>query len=150
MPMTVKAILSRKGNDVVTVSPTATLFDAVKILDAHRIGAVVIAGADQRIEGILSERDIVRTLAHNIRSTGGCQLCDEQVKKVMTREVATCKQTDTVYELMERMTARKFRHVPVVDGGRLAGIVSIGDVVKHRLAEIASESNALREYIATA
>jgi CBS domain-containing protein len=150
MPMTVKAILSRKGNDVVTISPTATLFDAVKILDAHRIGAVVIAGADRRIEGILSERDVVRTLAHNIRAGGGCQLCDESVEKVMTREVETCKQSDTVYELMERMTRRKFRHVPVIDDGRLAGMISIGDVVKHRLAEMASESNALREYIATA
>ena len=68
----------------------------------------------------------------------------------MTREVATCKQSDTVYDLMERMTARKFRHLPVVEDGRLAGIVSIGDVVKHRLAEMAFESNALREYIATA
>jgi CBS domain-containing protein len=150
MPMTVKAILSRKGNDVVTISPTATLFDAVHILDAHRIGAVVIAGADQRMEGILSERDIVRTLAHNIRTAGGCQLCDERVEKVMTREVATCKYSDTVYDLMERMTTGKFRHVPVVEDGRLAGIVSIGDVVKHRLAEMACESNALREYIATA
>jgi CBS domain-containing protein len=148
--MTVKAILSRKGNDVVTISPTATLFDAVKILDAHRIGAVVITSADQCIEGILSERDVVRTLAHNIRTAGRCQLCDEPVEKVMTREVATCKYTDTVYDLMERMTTGKFRHVPVIEDGRLAGIISIGDVVKHRLAEMASESNALREYIATA
>jgi CBS domain-containing protein len=150
MPMTVKAILSRKGNDVVTISPTATLFDAVKILDAHRIGAVVIAGAEECMEGILSERDVVRTLAHNIRIAGACQLCDEPVEKVMTREVATCKYSDTVYDLMERMTTGKFRHVPVVEDGRLAGIISIGDVVKHRLAEMASESNALREYIAMA
>ena len=85
--MTVKAILSRKGNDVVTISPTATLFDAVRILDAHRIGAVVIAGADECMEGILSERDVVRTLAHNIRTAGACQR-DESVEKVMTREVA--------------------------------------------------------------
>ena len=68
----------------------------------------------------------------------------------MTREVVTCKQSDTVYDLMERMTTGKFRHVPVIEGGRLAGIVSIGDVVKHRVAEMASESNSLREYIATA
>ncbi len=148
--MTVKAILSRKGSDVVTISPTATLFEAVNILDAHRIGAVVIAGADRRIQGILSERDIVRTLAHNIRAAGGCQLCDEAVTKVMTREVESCKQSDTVHDLMERMTRGKFRHVPVVEDSKLAGIISIGDVVKHRLAEMASESNALREYIATA
>ena len=148
--MTVKAILSRKGDDGVTIEPTATLGDAVKMLDMHRIGAVVITGANQQILGILSERDVVRTLSHNVRVAGGCQLCDEPVEKVMTREVATCKQTDTVYELMERMTAGKFRHVPVVEGGRLVGIVSIGDFVKYRLDEMASESSALREYIATA
>ena len=148
--MTVKAILSRKGNDVVTIEPTATLGDVVKILDMHRIGAVVITGADRQILGILSERDVVRTLAHNARVAGGCQFCDEPVEKVMTREVVTCKQSDTVYDLMERMTTGKFRHIPVIEGGRLAGIVSIGDVVKYRVAEMASESNSLREYIATA
>jgi CBS domain-containing protein len=150
MPMTVKAILAHKGNEVVTIGPAATLCDAVKVLDLHRIGAVVITDAEKRILGILSERDIVRTLAHNIRVAGGCQLCNEPVDTVMTREVATCKQSDTVYELMERMTTGKFRHVPVIDNGKLAGIVSIGDVVKHRLAEMAFESNALRQYIATA
>jgi len=148
--MTVKAILSRKGHDVVTIKPTDRICDAVRILDKHRIGAVVITDADQQILGILSERDIVHTLAHNVRVAGGCQLCDEPVEKVMTREVTTCKQTDTVYELMERMTRGKFRHLPVIENGRLAGIVSIGDVVKHRLAEMMFESNALREYIATA
>jgi CBS domain-containing protein len=150
MPMTVKAILAHKGNEVVTIGPAATLCDAVKVLDLHRIGAVVITDAEKRILGILSERDIVRTLAHNVRVAGGCQLCDEPVETVMTREVATCKQSDTVYELMERMTTGKFRHVPVIDNGRLAGIISIGDVVKYRLAEMAFESNALRQYIATA
>lgn len=148
--MTVKAILVHKGNKVVTLEPAATLCDAVKVLDQHRIGAVVITDADEKILGILSERDIVRTLAHNIRVAGGCQLCDAPVESVMTREVATCQQSDTVYDLMERMTTRKFRHVPVVDNGRLTGIISIGDVVKYRLAEMAFESNALREYIATA
>ena len=148
--MTVKAILAHKGNEVVTIGAAATLCDAVKVLDLHRIGAVVITDAEKRILGILSERDIVRTLAHNIRVAGGCQLCNEPVETVMTREVATCKQSDTVYELMERMTTGKFRHVPVIDNGRLAGIVSIGDVVKYRLAEMAFESNALRQYIATA
>jgi CBS domain-containing protein len=142
MPMTVKAILSHKGNDVVTIKPTATLCDAAEILDGHGIGAVVITGADRQVIGILSERDIVRTLA---RVAGGYQLCDEPVEKVMTRQVVTCKESDTVYELMERMTTGKFRHLPVIEDGRLAGIVSIGDVVKHRLAEMALESNALRE-----
>ena len=120
--MTVKAILSRKGSDIVTIKPAATLCDAVTVLDMHRIGAVVITDADQLILGILSERDIVRTLARNARVAGGCHLCDEAVEQVMTREVATCKQTDTVYDLMERMTAGKFRHILVVEDGRLAGI----------------------------
>ena len=111
---------------------------------------MVITGADQQILGILSERDIVRTLAHNARVAGGYQLCDEPVEKVMTREVVTCKQSDTVHEIMDRMTRGKFRHLPVIENGRLAGIVSIGDVVKHRLAEMMFESNALHEYIATA
>jgi CBS domain-containing protein len=150
MPMTVKAILSRKGNDVVTIEPTVTLCDAIKILDEHRIGAVVITGADREILGILSERDIVRTLARNARVTGGCQFCDEPVGQVMTRQVETCEESDTVYDIMERMTTGKFRHLPVIEHGRLVGIVSIGDVVKHRLGEMAFESNALREYIMTA
>jgi len=143
--MTVEAILSHKGNDVVTIKPTATLCDAAKILDEHGIGAVVITGADQQILGILSERDIVRRFAHSARVAGGYQLYDEPVENVMTRQVATCKQSDTVYELMDRMTTGKFRHVPVIEDGKLAGIVSIGDVVKHRLAEMALESNTLRE-----
>ena len=143
--MTVKAILSHKGNDVVTIEPTATLCDAAKILDEHGIGAVVITGADQRMLGILSERDIVRRLAHSARVAGGYQLYDEPVEKVMTRQVVTCKESDTVYELMDRMTTGKFRHLPVIEDGRLAGIVSIGDVVKHRLAAMALESNTLRE-----
>ena len=148
--MTVKAILSRKGNYVVTIEPTVTLGDAIKILDEHRIGAVVITGVKQQILGILSERDIVRTLARNARVAGGCQFCDEPVGKVMTRQVETCEESDTVYEIMERMTTGKFRHLPVTEHGRLVGIVSIGDVVKYRLGEMTFESNALREYIMTA
>ena len=148
--MTVKAILSRKGNDVVTIEPTATLGDAIKILDKHRIGVVVITSADQQMLGILSERDIVRTLARNVRVAGGCQFCEEPVGRVMMRQVETCKESDTVYEIMERMTTGKFRHLPVIEHGKLVGIVSIGDVVKHRLGEMAFESNALREYVMTA
>jgi CBS domain-containing protein len=89
--MTVKAILSHKGNDVVTIEPTATLCDAAEILNKHGIGAVVITGADRQVLGILSERDIVRTLAHKARVAGDYQLSDEPVEKVMTRQVTTCK-----------------------------------------------------------
>jgi CBS domain-containing protein len=148
--MTVKAILSRKGNAVVTIEARVPLCDAVKILDEHRIGAVVITDADRRIIGILSERDVVRTLARNVRVAGACRLCDEAVGQVMTREVQTCTQSDTIHEVMERMTAGRFRHLPVVEGGRLVGIVSIGDAVNHRLREMEFESNALHEYILTA
>ena len=143
--MTVKAILSRKGNDVLTIEPNATLAAAIKLLADRRIGAVVITGADRQVIGILSERDIVRAFA-----ASGPAALDEQVGQVMTRKVMTCDDAETVSSLMERMTQGKFRHLPVVEHGRLAGIVSIGDVVKHRLEEMEKESSALREYILTA
>jgi CBS domain-containing protein len=143
--MTVKAILSRKGNDVVTADPTTTLSEVVRILAARRIGAVVVTGADRRIVGILSERDVVRVLGDK-----GPAALDLPISEVMTRKVTTCSMRDTVAELMERMTEGKFRHVPVLDDGRLAGIVSIGDVVKWRVHEIEDESDALRDYIRTA
>jgi len=143
--MTVKAILAHKGNDVVTIEPTATLAQAAQLLAERRIGAALVLGIEGRVAGILSERDIVRALAER----GGSVLA-ERVDQVMTRKVFTCSEADTVAQIMEQMTAGKFRHVPVVDDGRLTGIISIGDVVKHRLHEIESESNALREYILTA
>jgi CBS domain-containing protein len=143
--MTVKAILSRKGKDVLTIEPTATLATAVKLLADRKIGAVVITGADRQVTGILSERDIVRAFAEN-----GPAALDQQVGQVMTRKVMTCDENETVASLMERMTQGKFRHLPVVERGRLAGIVSIGDVVKYRLGEMEQESSALREYILTA
>lgn len=143
--MTVTAILSRKGSDVATIAPTATLSDAVKLLAERHIGAVVITGAADRVAGILSERDIVRALAAR-----GPAALDEQVGSVMTRNVVTCACNETMSDLMERMTAHRFRHLPVVDENKLVGIISIGDVVKTRVEEIEGESNALREYIATA
>jgi len=143
--MTVKAILSRKGSDVATIAPTANLSDAVRLLAERRIGALVVTGADNRVAGILSERDIVRALAAR-----GPESLQETVASVMTRKVSTCTEDETVAAIMERMTEGKFRHLPVVEQGRLAGIISIGDVVKLRVEEIEGESNALREYIATA
>ena len=143
--MTVKAILSVKGSDVVTIEPTASLESAAKLLSERRVGALVVLGADRRIVGILSERDIVRTLAKR-----GAAALVEPLAQIMTREVITCKQSDTVAEIMEWMTTGKFRHVPVVENDRLAGIVSIGDVVKHRLHEMEREQEALRDYIQTA
>src|SRR5437588_3203161 len=143
--MTVKAIMSRKGSDVLTIEPTATLSAAVQLLAERRIGAVVITGPDRQVIGILSEREIVRAIAGR-----GPAALDEAVGQVMTRKVLTCSETDTVSSLMERMTAGKFRHLPVVDRSGLTGIVSIGDIVKYRLEEMEHESSALREYILTA
>jgi len=143
--MTVKAILSRKGNEVFTIEPAASLAAAAKLLAEHKIGAVMVTGLDSRVAGILSERDIVRALAER-----GAGVLDERVDRVMTRKVVTCTEAETISSIMERMTAGKFRHLPVVDQGRLVGIVSIGDVVKYRLHEIETESQALREYILTA
>jgi CBS domain-containing protein len=143
--MTVSILLAGKGREVVTIEPTASLAAAVAVLAEKRIGAVLILGADRRITGILSERDIVRALADR-----GAAVLDEPVSSVMTRRVSTCRENETVASIMERMTAGKFRHVPVVDQGRLVGIVSIGDVVKHRLHEMERDSAAMRDYILTA
>jgi len=143
--MTVKAILSRKGTEVATIEPGATMANAVLSLSKHRIGALVVTGADRRVVGIVSERDVVRMLAEH-----GCQALEGPVSEVMTRKVVTCTERDTVAELMERMTVGKFRHVPVVEQGRLAGIVSIGDVVRLRVEEMEHDAQALQEYIRTA
>jgi len=143
--MTVKAILAHKGTDVVTADPKASLREVVQVLGARRIGAVVVTGADRRIVGILSERDVVRVLAEK-----GPAALDAPIAETMTRKVTTCALRDTVCALMERMTEGKFRHLPVVEQGRLVGIVSIGDVVKSRVQEMEQESAALRDYIQTA
>ena len=143
--MTVKAILSRKGRDVVTIAPTANLSEAVALLADKRIGAVIVTGADDRVAGILSERDIVRALGER-----GADALGDNIAAVMTRKVTTCAEADTISVIMERMTTGKFRHMPVVEQGRLAGVISIGDVVKFRVEEIERETDALREYIATA
>jgi CBS domain-containing protein len=143
--MTVKAILSRKGSTVVTIAPAASLAEAAKLLSTNRIGAVIVTDPDARVIGVLSERDIVRALADR-----GAAVLELRVEQAMTRRVVTAGEADTVGEIMERMTAGKFRHIPVVENDRLAGVVSIGDVVKYRLEEIERESNAMRDYILTA
>src|SRR6202453_5295187 len=143
--MTVGIILARKGREVVTIDLSATLGDAVRLLAEKRIGAALILGADHRITGIISERDIVRALAE-----GGAAALNEPVSGTMTRKVETCNESEAVASIMERMTAGKFRHMPVVDQGRLVGVVSIGDIVKHRVHEIERESVAMRDYIMTA
>ncbi|HVL73397.1 MAG TPA: CBS domain-containing protein [Beijerinckiaceae bacterium] len=142
--MTVERILADKGSEVVTIEPRRSLAEAARLLAERRIGAIVAAEGG-RVLGILSERDIVRAVAGK-----GPSSLDEPVSAHMTAEVFTCTGEMSITEVMEVMTARKFRHMPVVEGGRLVGIVSIGDVVKNRLAELEAEEQALREYIATA
>jgi CBS domain-containing protein len=115
------------------------------MLAQRRIGALVVTGPGHRIVGIISERDIVRAL-----DAKGTAVLDVPIAEVMTRKVVTCSHSETIAEIMERMTAGKFRHVPVVEQGRLAGIVSIGDVVKARLEDLEREQDALRDYIRTA
>src|SRR5215470_20155408 len=146
--MNVKSILAAKkrnlGGDIVSIEPTANLAAAAKTLSAHRIGAVLIRGPGGRLAGILSERDIVRALSEH-----GADALALPVGQVMTRDVATCGEDDTVASIMERMTTGKFRHMPVIVNGRLAGLISIGDVVKQRVEEIEGESEAMRDYIRT-
>jgi CBS domain-containing protein len=143
--MNVKEILATKGNEVTTIAPTATLGEAIAILARHRIGAVVVLGADQRLIGILSERDIVRAISER-----GAAALNDPLAQTMTRSVVTCSEADSVSDLMERMTRGRFRHLPVLEQDRLIGIISIGDVVKHRLGEMERESEQLRDYIQTA
>jgi len=140
--MNVAAILKQKGRAVTTAQPTVTLLEVVNKLAAKRIGAIVVVGARGEVAGILSERDIIRALAEV-----GPECLTRPVKETMTRQVVTCQETDTLEELMAMMTARRFRHLPVVTDGSLVGIISIGDVVKHHIAEVEMEATAMREYI---
>lgn len=143
--MTVETIIAQKGRDVVTIEPGRTMAEAADLLATRRIGAVLVIGPDERLVGILSERDVVRVVA----SRGQAGLA-EPVRQHMTEKVMTCTAATTIGDLMAMMTQGKFRHVPVLDAGRLSGIVSIGDVVKERLAEMEGETRAMRDYIATA
>jgi CBS domain-containing protein len=143
--MTVKTILSNKGSNVTTTEPAATLESGIKILAEREIGALVVLDAQQRVIGVLSERDVVRALAEQ-----GASALTEPLARVMTSKVSTCTQSETVKSIMKQMTVCKFRHVPVVEQECLVGIVSIGDVVKHTLMEMRHESEALHDYIQTA
>jgi CBS domain-containing protein len=143
--MNVKAILAAKGGDIFSIEPAADLAAAAKLLSPHRIGAVIIRGAGGRLAGILSERDIVRAVSEH-----GIDALSVSVSQMMTRNVTTCGENDSIADLMERMTAGKFRHMPVLRDGQLIGVVSIGDVVKQRVEEIEQDADALRDYIRTA
>lgn len=143
--MSVERILSEKTGGVVTIEPDRTLGDVARLLGEKSIGAVVVSDSRQTVLGIISERDIVRALAKE-----GAGVMESPVSRYMVPKPVICTRSASVNELMELMTNRRFRHVPVVEGERLVGMVSIGDIVKHRLAEIEAEHRALRDYIATA
>src|ERR1700680_332357 len=142
--MTVRAILDTKGPQTESVEPAARLSSAIKTLAERKIGAVLVM-SEGRIEGILSERDIVRVLGER-----GAAVLDEPVSAVMTRKVVSCKQADTVAAIMEMMTSGKFRHLPVTEEGRVVGRTWTGEIVKWRGREYEAEQEALREYIKTA
>ncbi|MCX5578471.1 CBS domain-containing protein [Kaistia terrae] len=142
--MTVAAILSNKGRDVITVSPDLSIAEVVRILAERRIGAIVVTDGANHILGIVSERDVVRALARGADALNG------PVSSIMTAKVVTCTDRNTINEVMTRMTEGRFRHLPVVEDDQLAGIVSIGDVVKARIEQVEREADEMRAYIATA
>jgi CBS domain-containing protein len=142
--MQVETILQSKGAAVYTVTAGAPLSEAVRLLNAHKIGAVVVVDAKGKVAGILSERDIVRRLEDD-----PIKLLASPVRSAMTAKVITATKAHSVSDLMELMTRHRIRHIPVVEGTTLVGIVSIGDVVKRKIEETEQEALALREYIAS-
>jgi CBS domain-containing protein len=142
--MTVKAILEAKGRDVVTLPPVETIESAIKTLATHKIGALIVSSSSGRIEGILSERDIVRIIAAE-----GASCLQKPVSAAMTARVKTCTEANTVNDVMEIMTRGRFRHLPVEHAGTLVGIISIGDVVKRRIEDVEREAEQIKQYIAT-
>ena len=141
--MNVETILRNKCSWVATIRPDASIAEAIEMLNRERIGALVVSEDGDSVDGVLSERDIVIALGGH-----GATLLSRPVDEIMTRNIVTCDPADTVQDLMAEMTNRRFRHLPVVKGGRLCGIVSIGDLVKNRLDEVEFEANSLRSFIA--
>jgi CBS domain-containing protein len=142
MSVPVSVILGSKGHEVATISPEATLTDVARELDDHGVGALVVTDADEAVAGIISERDLVRALA-----AGGARALEQPVSEVMMRPVTTCEPSTTTTELANTMTEGRMRHLPVMEGGRLVGIVSIGDVVKSRIDELATQAESLERYV---
>jgi CBS domain-containing protein len=141
LAMNVLTILRDKGSEVITTAPSATVMDAARVMTDKRIGAVLVLDTG-RVVGVVSERDIVRTI-----STRGAAALYLEVQDLMSSDVFTCRRDATIDELMAMMTERRIRHIPVVEDGQLYGMVSIGDVVKHRIEETEQEAEALRGYI---
>ncbi|OCW58813.1 CBS domain-containing protein [Hoeflea olei] len=142
--MTVKQILDEKGRDVVTVRPSMGTEEAIRFLADNKIGAVVVTDGSGRIAGILSERDIVRAVAAR-----GVQALASEISEIMTSKVTTCGEQHSINQVMELMTNGRFRHLPVEEGGKLVGIISIGDVVRRRIEDIEREAEDIKAYIAS-
>jgi CBS domain-containing protein len=140
--MQISAILHTKGSAVVTIDPSVGIVDAARVLQINKVGALVVSANGEHIDGILSERDIARAVGEH-----GPAALDMRVAELMTSHVTTCALTDTVDQLMDVMTEQRIRHLPVVEDARMVGIVSIGDVVKHRLGELTTERQTLHDYI---
>ena len=142
MALHVSVILERKGNDVVTVKPDAMLLAAAEAMSKHNIGALVVSSDGKKVEGIVSERDLVRDLARL-----GTAAVKRTVADIMSTDVTTCSPDATLDDLMATMTQHRIRHVPILVDDALAGIVSIGDVVKNRLDELEVEKESLEQYV---
>lgn len=143
MSASVRSILDEKGRNVITVGPGVTLAEAAKVLHENRIGAVVVLGMEGRIVGIFTERDVVTALGRH-----GPEGMSQPISTMMTANVYRCAEEATVDELMEIMSSRRFRHIPVEANGKLSGIISIGDVVKSRIREVELEAEQIKAYIA--
>jgi CBS domain-containing protein len=143
--MTVRRVLAQKGREVMTIQPHRTLAEASSVLGERRIGALLVTGAGGELLGILSERDLVRAIGKD-----GASALAHAVSKHMTAKVTTTTPDARLDDVMILMTEGRFRHVPVMESGRIAGLISIGDVVKHRVADIEADAKALRDYIAMA
>jgi len=141
--MNVEIILKAKGSEVATTKPDATLAAVAGDLVARKIGALVVSTDGDSVDGIISERDIVRAIAE-----AGAAALDKPVSSAMTRDVFTCSRNDSVQELMSTMSQKRIRHLPVTEDGKLCGMISIGDVVKFRIEEVEYEAEALRGFIA--
>ena len=142
--MNVETILRKKGDTVIAVDPDDAVSEVVQILTTNRIGATLVRDATGAVVGIISERDIVRGIAQH-----STNCLDMVVRDFMTSPVISCAPSDNIDEIMELMTERRIRHLPVVDDDKLIGVISIGDVVKQRISDIEHESEALRQYITT-
>jgi CBS domain-containing protein len=142
--MNVATILKEKGRSVTTMSPQATMLEVCNKLAEKRIGAIVIVGEKGRVDGIVTERDVIRTVAEH-----GPKALELNVTEVMTKDIECCCEAEPVDQVMESMTRGRFRHLPVMEDGGLVGIISIGDVVKNHVAEVEMEVLAMRSYLAS-